>query len=214
MSIISGQTAMASNNKTHWNTRFENTDPEALTWFDPEAAVTMELLGRFGSGDLSGLLDVGAGNSRLVDEMLGKGATDLTLFDISDAALAQTRVRLGPRAGDVAFISGDIRDWQPRRQWNIWHDRAVFHFMVSEVDQARYVRALDLATGTGALILLATFSPEGPEKCSGLPVARHDGHSLSNRLGHRYQLLHEERRDHITPGGKAQNFTHAVFRKT
>jgi methyltransferase family protein len=214
MSIIPGPQTMSSNDKSHWNSRFTNTDPEALTWFDPEAEATMRLLGRFGGANFSGLIDVGAGNSRLVDALLDTGADDLTLFDISDAALAQTRDRLGPRTEDVTFISGDIRDWQPERQWTIWHDRAVFHFMVSDEDQAAYISALDLATRAGALILLATFSPEGPEKCSGLPVARHDGQSLSNRLGRGYRLLHEERRDHITPGGTAQNFTHAVFRKT
>ncbi|NOX73585.1 MAG: class I SAM-dependent methyltransferase [Alphaproteobacteria bacterium] len=155
---------MTSSNKAHWNSRFATTDPEALTWFDPDAGITVGLLERFGGGEISDLIDVGAGNSRLVDELLAKGVKDLTLFDLSDEALAQTRTRLGPRAGDVAFLAGDIRDWQPKRQWNIWHDRAVFHFMVSDEDQAAYISNLDLATRAGALILLATFQPGGAGK--------------------------------------------------
>jgi methyltransferase family protein len=204
---------MNTNTHSHWNARFSSTDPEDLSWFQKNATISLRLLERFAGDQISGLIDMGAGNSRLVDGLLAKGARDLTLFDLSEAALAQTRARLAGEADQVTFQTGDVRNWQPKRRWDIWHDRAVFHFMVSEADQTAYLAALDQGTESGALILLATFSPNGPEKCSGLPVARYDATGLSDRLGVGYELLHNETLDHMTPGGAAQNFTHAVFRK-
>lgn len=199
--------------RAHWNARFSENAPEALSWYQKDAGVSLDLLARFAPDPVTGLIDVGAGNGRLVDALLARGGRDLSLLDLSEAALEQTRARLGERAAEVEFLTGDLRDWAPPRRWAIWHDRAVFHFMVGAAERAAYLAALEQGTAPGALVLLATFSPDGPERCSGLPVARYSAEELARCLGPGYELLHGETRDHLTPSGAAQNFTHAVFRK-
>ena len=197
----------------HWDGRFGSSAPETLSWYQKEAGVSLELLARFAPDPVRGLIDVGAGNGRLVDALLARGGRDLSLLDLSETALAQTRARLGAAAAQVDFLTGDLRRWEPPRRWAIWHDRAVFHFMVAPEERAAYLAALAQGTGPGALVLIATFSPEGPERCSGLPVMRYSAAELAECLGPEYVLLHGETRDHLTPAGAAQNFTHAVFRR-
>jgi len=200
--------------KSHWNSRYDKTDPDALTWFQADAARSIALIEKYAATTPAPILDVGAGNSRLADGLVAAGWGDVSLLDLSTVALEQTRVRLGKKARMVQFITADLTDWQPPRRWAIWHDRAVFHFMVTPKAQAAYLAALDQGTRPGATVVMATFSPDGPEKCSGLPVQRYSGDTLGQRLGPNYRRLFSETRDHTTPTGGTQNFTLAVFQKT
>lgn len=197
----------------HWNNRYDQTEAESLTWFQAEASQSLALIAAYAPARDISVIDVGAGNSRLVDGLLARGLGDVTLFDLSDVALAQTRGRLGPDQTKVHFQQGDITQWKPARQWDVWHDRAVFHFMTSAAQQAAYLSAMDAGTASGAMIVMSTFAPSGPEKCSGLPVQRYDAQSLAARLGAGYALLHHEEVAHPTPAGNVQDFLFTVFRK-
>ena len=197
----------------HWDKRFADTNPEALTWFQPEAARSLALIEDHAGGSARSLIDVGAGNSRLVDGLLARDWRDITLVDLSSVALAQTRARLGAAARDVSFIAADLTAWTPARCWDVWHDRAVFHFMVTKAAQSAYLDALRAGTRAGATVVMATFSPDGPSKCSGLPVQQYSAATLAARLGNTFSLLHDEPYDHVTPKGGVQKFTLAVFRR-
>ncbi len=203
-----------ANLQQHWNRRFSDSAPESLTWFTKAPDHSLALIDRFGPGKDASVIDVGAGNGRLADHLLARGYRDITLLDLSQTALEQTRARLGKDTRNVELLACDITTWSPARQFDIWHDRAVFHFMIGKDAQNGYLRALRAATRPGSTIIMATFSPEGPEKCSGLPVQRYDAAALAQRLGPPFTLLFDDRFDHITPGGGRQNFTIAAFRHT
>ncbi len=198
----------------HWNRRFAETAADELTWFTERPEHSLRLIEAHSPGPTASVVDVGAGNGLLVDHLLRRHYRDVTLVDLSDEGLAQTRTRLGPTVGDLpAYVTADIREWQPGRSFDIWHDRALFHFMVEEGDRAAYLRALDLGTRPGSLVILSTFAPDGPESCSGLPVRRYDAAALSAVLGPRFDLIHAERTVHVTPRGAEQVFTVAAFRR-
>jgi trans-aconitate methyltransferase len=159
------------------------------------------------------LVDVGAGASTLVDALLQRGWSDLTLVDISEAALRITKERLGPLAGQVQWEVADITSWTPKRAYDVWHDRAVFHFLAEEHQRQDYRRALEAGLTQGGRAVIATFAPDGPERCSGLPIRRHDEQALAGELGPRFRLLRHWREEHRTPGGAVQAFNWCVFEK-
>ncbi|QUS42221.1 class I SAM-dependent methyltransferase [Tardiphaga alba] len=159
-----------------------------------------------GGGPNDAIIDVGGGASGLVDALVDRKYRDLTVLDISGAALSIVRKRLGPVGDGVALIEADITRWQPQRRFDIWHDRAAFHFLTRPEDQAAYIRNLLAGLRSGGHIVLATFAPDGPEKCSGLDTVRHDAESLAKLLGPRFDLLHSRKHDHETPWGAVQRF--------
>jgi len=160
------------------------------------------------------IVDVGGGASTLVDCLLERGFRRLTVLDISDAALDAARRRLGARAGEVNWVVGDARDLHLPRPVGLWHDRAVFHFLTRESDQARYLSCLHENLRPGGHVILATFGQRGPEKCSGLPVERYDARKLSERLGADFELLQSVEKMHTTPSGATQQFTYCLFRRS
>jgi trans-aconitate methyltransferase len=159
------------------------------------------------------IVDVGGGASTLVDCLLERGFRRLTVVDISDAALDAARGRLGARAGEVNWVVGDVRGLHLPRPVALWHDRAVFHFLTRKTDQDAYLSCLLENLRPGGHAILATFGPEGPEKCSGLPVERYDARKLSDRLGARFELLRSLEKIHATPSGAIQQFTYCLFRR-
>ncbi len=156
---------------------------------------------------------MGGGASALVDGLLDRGYTDITVVDLSESALARVRERLGPRASGVSFRQGDVCALDLDRSMDVWHDRAVFHFLTAKEDRAAYLRTLSKTLRPGGHVLFATFALDGPEKCSGLPVARYSPETLSETLGESYRLVRSLARTHVTPTRKDQRFTYAVFQR-
>jgi SAM-dependent methyltransferase len=201
----------------HWNGVYGARSEDELTWFEATPALSLELV-RANLQPGEPFIDIGAGASRLVDVLLEEGFGPLTVLDLSGAALAVSRQRLGARGDDVAWIEADITTWEPDRPYAIWHDRAVFHFLTEAEDRAGYARALSGALRAGGIAIVATFADDGPEKCSGLPVVRYAPEALAQELDRllpsRFEVLDARRHMHVTPKGNRQRFQYSVFRKT
>ncbi len=156
---------------------------------------------------------MGGGASTLVDSLLVQGFTRLTVVDVAEAALDVARARLGERAALVRWVAADARSLDLGEPVDLWHDRAVFHFLTTAADQDAYLAAMTRALRVGGHVVLATFGPQGPEKCSGLPVTRYDGAALARRLGPPYQPRRILERRHVTPWGAPQDFTYGLFQR-
>jgi trans-aconitate methyltransferase len=166
-----------------------------------------------GAGPGTAIIDIGGGASRLVDAMVARGHRDVTVLDLSAAALETARQRLGPAAGAVQWLVADATRWLPPRTYDIWHDRAAFHFLTDEPQRRAYALALAAALPPGAHAIIATFAPDGPEKCSGLPVMRYDGEALARELGAGFVRIETRPHAHATPWGAIQSFQFSLFRK-
>jgi trans-aconitate methyltransferase len=183
-----------------------------VSWFQPEATTSLELIEGTGVALDAPVIDVGAGASLLVDGLLERGFRDITLLDIADAALAETQRRLGPTATDtVRYIAGDITTWTPLRHFAVWHDRAVFHFLTTPGERAAYRRALALALEPGAHAIIATFALDGPERCSGLSVQRYSADTLAAEFAGVLTPVEARSEVHITPKGTPQSFVVVRF---
>ena len=156
---------------------------------------------------------MGAGASTLVDELLDRGFLSLGALDLSDAALQESRDRLGQRAVEVEWYAEDVTRFRPPRRWMLWHDRALFHFLTDEADRAAYKKVLGRALRPGGYVIIAAFGPEGPSKCSGLDVVRYSPDSLQEELGPEYVWLESLEDPHQTPSGKTQTFVFSLFRR-
>jgi trans-aconitate methyltransferase len=176
-------------------------------------AVSLELIDRAGLGPRARVVDIGAGASRLVDCLLERGYRDITVLDLSAAALAQSRARVGDADG-VTWVVADVLTWQPAGPYDLWHDRAAFHFLTEADDRRAYVATLRKALRPGGHAVIGTFAPDGPERCSGLPVMRHDADSLQRELGSGFAVVDALRHEHRTPAGNPQMFQFALFRRT
>ena len=196
----------------HWDGAYAHGDT-TRSWYQTSPEQTLRMLDRAGVSPSASLLDVGGGASTVVDALLARGFADLTVLDVSPAGLRTARRRLGGDAGRVTWLTGDVRSWQPERRWQVWHDRALLHFLTVPADQQRYLRALDAGTGPGTVLIVATFAPDGPDHCSGLPVTRHDPDTLTALLGAAWQFTDHDREQHHTPAGGVQPFTWATFRR-
>lgn len=197
----------------YWQDVYTKKKENEVSWFQPRPALSIELIEAADVDSQSAIIDIGGGASRLVDGLLARGYRDLTVLDVSEAALSVARQRLGDRGRDVRWIVSDDTQWKPDRKYDVWHDRAAFHFLTGREDQDAYLRALDAATAPGAIAIISGFAPDGPDKCSGLPVVRYDAQSLSKRIGAGFELLTERREAHQTPGCSVQKFYYAVLRK-
>jgi len=189
------------------------TKAEAETsWFEDRPQVSLDLIAATGATPDAAIVDIGAGSSRLVDCLLDQGSRQITALDLSETALAKTRARV-PKDAPVTWVVGNVLDWQPSGHFDVWHDRAAFHFLTEPADQDAYLRVMDRALASGGHAIIGTFAPDGPEKCSGLPVARYDAALLAERLGPGYRLVTSRNHDHHTPWGAVQRFHFGLFRK-
>lgn len=204
---------MRTSQQDHWTRVYEEKAPSAVSWYQAEPAPSLRALDRFGAGPSSSLIDVGGGASNLVDALLAQGWRDVTVLDIAAPALEAAKARLGPSADQVHWEVADITEWQTSRKYDVWHDRAVFHFLTEPEQREAYRRALETGVTKGGLVILATFALDGPEKCSGLPVQRYDPSSLAAELGSTFQLLEGWRDEHVTPWGSTQSFNWCAFRR-
>jgi SAM-dependent methyltransferase len=200
--------------KNHWEQVYRTKHPQAVSWFQPEAAVSLRLI-RDATDSTAAVIDVGGGASTLVDGLLDAGYRDLTVLDLSGAALAAARQRLGARSVGVHWLEADIlQAVLPNQAYDVWHDRAVFHFLTDPAQRATYVRQVLHAVKPGGHVIVASFAEDGPEKCSGLPVMRYAPGELHAEFGAPFELLHHEREEHRTPGGTVQQFVYCFCRKT
>jgi hypothetical protein len=197
--------------RDHWRAVYEAKRPDEVSWYQPAPGPSLSALDRVGANPEMSLVDVGAGSSALADALLDRGWRDVTLVDIAETALEATRVRLGDRAGKVSWEVVDMRLWRPGRTFDIWHDRAVFHFMTDSSDRVGYKKALAEGTRPGSLVIIAGFALDGPEKCSGLPVTRYNAASLAAELGDAFEPMADWRESHATPWGAEQRFQWCAF---
>lgn len=197
----------------HWETVYRTKGEADVSWFEETPSLSFDLLQSIGVKPSSSIVDIGGGASRLVDVLLERGFRDLTVLDLSAEALALARRRLGDRASAVEWIAADVTEWEPERRYDVWHDRAGFHFLTSQAQQRAYVDRLDRSLRDGGHAIIGTFALDGPETCCGLPVARHDSASLATLLGEGFVLIDARRHDHVTPGGVVQRFQFSIFRR-
>ena len=162
----------ATERQTHWENVYTTKSEKEVSWFQETPSPTLELLALIGATSRSAVIDVGGGASRLVDSLVSQGYDDVTVLDLSTAALAAAKARLAGKADRVQWIAADVTTWPPSRAYDVWHDRAAFHFLVDPADQAAYRDRLRRALRRGGYAIIGTFALDGPEKCSGLPVAR------------------------------------------
>lgn len=204
---------MTEGDQQHWAHVYEDKAPTAVSWYQANPEQSLRALSRFGVSSSSSLIDVGGGASNLVDALLEMGWQDVTVLDIAAPALEAAKSRLGPRAGKVNWEVADITHWHPARRFDVWHDRAVFHFLTEPRQREAYREALSEGLMDGGLAIIATFALDGPERCSGLPVQRYDAASLAREFGRHLHLLDAWRQDHVTPWGAKQSFNWCVFRR-
>jgi SAM-dependent methyltransferase len=195
---------------SHWATIWREHAPEELSWYQPVPSRSLGLVTAFAAPE-DPVIDVGAGASALVDGLLDAGFDDVTVLDVAPAALEAARRRLGPRAGLVTWIAADVLEHRLDRRYALWHDRAVFHFLVEPADRARYVAQVDRAVRPGGHLVLATFGPDGPTSCSGLPVQRYGEAAMAAALGCGFDLDRYTEDVHVTPTGAEQQFAFGVF---
>jgi SAM-dependent methyltransferase len=202
--------------RAHWDRVYGARREEELTWFEAEPEISVRLVSAH-AGPYDAILDIGGGVSRLVDALLARGYRDLSVLDISAAALTATRERLGSRADGVRWIEGDVTRWRPDRAYALWHDRAVFHFLTERPARKAYLAAMADALRPGGHAIVATFAEDGPETCSGLPVARWSPEALAAEVDAlaptRFRAVAAERHVHVTPKRNGQRFQVSVFRR-
>jgi SAM-dependent methyltransferase len=198
--------------ETHWDTAYRERGAEGVSWFQPAAAVSLDLIRRLDVPRNSAIIDIGGGASLLVDALLVQGFTDVTVLDISGVALQTLRQRLGSDPA-VSLIHADLLTWVPERRFSLWHDRAVFHFLVDEGARTTYVDKISATLRPGGSVVIGTFAPDGPEYCSGLPVARYSGDDLAEALGDGFEVLECVQEQHLTPAAVPQPFTWLAARR-
>jgi SAM-dependent methyltransferase len=196
----------------HWDSVWQSRHAEDVSWHQQEPVLSLRLV-REVSTPSSSVVDVGGGASRLVDLLVADGYRDVTVADIAEAALEQARVRLADQATLVTWVTCDITEHHFGRTFGVWHDRAVFHFLTEEADQHRYLNTMRRSLAPGSHAIIATFSLDGPDRCSGLPVRRYGEAELTAALGDGFEPVSHHRELHVTPSGAHQPFLYGVFRR-
>lgn len=200
--------------KIHWEAIYTTKRPTEMSWYQPFPTRSIELLSRAGAGRDSAIIDVGGGDSKLVDALLEREFRDVTVLDISATAIERARARLGARADAVKWIEGDVCAAElPAHTYDVWHDRAVFHFLTYPRERFAYVAQVSRALRPAGTLIIATFAPHGPARCSGLEVVRYDASGLARQLGDEFVLQESLTDVHRTPSGVEQAFMYAVFRR-
>jgi SAM-dependent methyltransferase len=195
----------------HWQRIYETNQPRDVSWFEATPAVSLQMLEAAGLTTETCVVDVGGGDSHLIDALLTRGLHCLAVLDISAAALARARARLGPAAHTPIWIEADVTgDWS-LKPMDIWHDRAAFHFLTEQSDRERYLQHLGETLKPGGTAVIATFALDGPERCSGLPVVRYSPETLAAELGPAFRRVEALHHLHETPAGAHQSFQYSRF---
>lgn len=200
--------------KQHWENVYTSKPTNAVSWFQQHAALSLDLIKATGAAHNASIIDVGGGASTLVDDLFADGYSDLTVLDLSAAAMHEARKRLGTHGDQVQWLEADITQVElPRKRYDIWHDRAVFHFLTTQKQRDAYVRNVYHSVKPGGHIIMATFAEDGPEECSGLPVVRYRADDLHDEFGDAFTLLKHQKEAHQTPFGTVQQFTYCYCRR-
>lgn len=196
----------------HWDRAYALGDG-TRSWFQQQPKLSLQMLGAARVSPADSLIDVGGGSSPLADALLSGGFKDVTVLDVSATGMQYSQWRLGGRASQVRWLVADVLTWQPSRRYEVWHDRAVFHFLTSGQARKQYMHILHAATTATAVAVFGCFGPDGPQYCSGLPVARYSPDDLGRELGSQWTLIAQAHEEHITPAGAMQPFTWAAFHR-
>lgn len=200
--------------KDHWENVYATKASDSVSWFQPHAALSLRMIRDAGASLSAEIIDIGGGASTLVDDLATSGHTALTVLDLSGTALAKSKARLGANGERVRWREGDITQTElPEQAYDVWHDRAAFHFLVEPGDRERYVVQLQRSLRAGGCVIIATFADDGPVRCSGLPVVRYSPAALDAELGASFELVEHEREAHRTPSGTVQSFVYCRWRR-
>ncbi len=204
---------MSFDNKSHWEGIYAIKKPAEVSWYQTDPAISLELIASTGVGYADKIIDVGGGASVLADKLLNQGFQNLAVLDISAKALDYAKERLGSRATAVKWMVADVTEFKSSEKYNLWHDRAVFHFLTDKSDRKKYIQNMDKALNPSGHVIIATFSINGPLKCSGLDVERYSPEKMKVELGRTFEFIKSVDEGHMTPAGKEQKFTYFYFRK-
>ncbi len=197
----------------HWQAVYTSKSETEVSWFQENPSTSLRLIKDAKASGDQAVIDIGGGASRLVDALVAQGFRSIAVLDIAAAALEAAKARLGPASAGVDWIVADVTKWRPARTYDIWHDRAAFHFLTEAADRDAYVDRLKSATAPGSQVIIGTFALDGPEKCSGLSVQRHDAKSLAEALGPSFVLVDDFTEAHRTPWGAIQHFQFSRFKR-
>ncbi|MCA9407959.1 MAG: class I SAM-dependent methyltransferase [Candidatus Omnitrophica bacterium] len=204
---------MNKTRKKHWEEVYQTRKPDEVSWYQLDPSVSLDLIASTGITHEQEIIDVGAGASVLVDKLLDKGFQDITVLDISAKAIQCAKERLAQRAENVTWLEADITQFEPPQQYDLWHDRAVFHFLTDQIERRKYINVMKDSLHKGSHVIISAFSLEGPLKCSGLDVERYDSEKLWWELGSSFELVKSIEEVHITPWQAEQKFIYCYFRK-
>ncbi|MFV5700038.1 class I SAM-dependent methyltransferase [Flavobacterium sp. ZT3R17] len=202
---------MEINNKSHWETVYETKQPSEVSWTQENPKISLDFIRETNLGKSAKIIDIGGGDSKLVDFLLEDGYENITVLDISENALERAKIRLGKKAEKVTWIVSDITEFKPATTYDIWHDRATFHFLTSDAPINSYIKIAQ--KWISSFLIIGTFSDKGPMKCSGLEIKQYTETTLENQFQATFEKLKCINEDHITPFETTQNFIFCVFRK-
>jgi methyltransferase family protein len=203
---VAGEDGSLARSDEHWDSAYVRKGIGGTSWYEAEPTMSLSLIEALHVDQDAAVIDIGGGGSPLAASLLDRAFSDVSVLDVSAVALEESR-RRAPDDGRVHYLHQDLLSWEPQRRYDLWHDRAFFHFLTSEEDRRAYVRALYASLGPGSAVILATFAADGPPTCSGLPVLRYSSEELTRILGNRFEPLEARRQAHVTPTGNAQPFT-------
>lgn len=203
---------MEIDRKKHWETVYETKQPNEVSWTQENPKTSFDFIQETHLSKTAKIIDIGGGDSKLVDFLLEEGYQDITVLDISEKALKRAQKRLGKNAEKINWIVSDITEFKPETDYDIWHDRATFHFLTTAEQVEKYVKIVEKQVTS--FLIIGTFSDQGPKKCSGLDIKQYSGSELENQFSNRFKKIKCITEDHVTPFETKQNFTFCVFEKT
>jgi 2-polyprenyl-3-methyl-5-hydroxy-6-metoxy-1,4-benzoquinol methylase len=204
---------MTKSTKEHWNTIYQNKEPNEVSWFQKKPTISIDLINNLSIEKTASIIDVGGGDSLLVDYLLKQGYTNITVLDISEKAIAKAKDRLGNKAEKVKWIVSDILDFKSENNFDVWHDRAAFHFITTQKGIKQYFKGLEKYVTSNGSVILGTFSKTGPEKCSGIPITQYSEESIEALFKPLFKKESCLEQDHRTPFDTLQNFIFSTFKK-
>lgn len=204
---------METDRQNHWDNVYATKAETEVSWFQESPTASLDLIHSLVVSRQARIIDIGGGASRLVDALLDEGFEAPTVLDLSENALAVAKARLGARAQKAHWVAADVTTWEPSEAYDLWHDRAAFHFLTEAAERVAYRERVVKAVRPGGHVIIATFAPDGPERCSGLPVLRHDAESIAAVLDAEFEPVETRRHEHPTPAGSIQRFQFSSFRR-
>ena len=201
------------NRKNHWESIYQTKQLNEVSWYQPVPQTSLDLISKYVKSYDAKIIDIGGGDSFLVDHLLQLGYTNISVLDISEAAIERAKIRLGENANKVSWIVCDISKFEPTEKYDFWHDRAAFHFLTDKEDINRYISSVNKAITTNGILTIGTFSESGPKKCSGIEITQYTEESLANLFPNEFEKIESFYVDHPTPFDTVQNFVFGVFRK-